>query len=75
MTRKMVLRSWKGENGKSVEWKQVIAREKTKFKMKIRRGKKKLKWSKRREEQKMRFEINYNIKSSDLTCTNLKDKK
>ena len=43
--------------------------------MKIGRGKKKVKWSKRREVQNMRFEINYNIKTSDLICTNLKDKK
>ena len=46
-----------------------------KIKMKIRRGKKKVKWSKRREEQNIRFEINYNIKTSDLLGTNLKDKK
>ena len=43
--------------------------------MKIIRGKKKVKWGKRREEQNVRIEINYNINSSDLTCTNLKDKK
>ena len=58
-----------------MEWKHIIAREKIKFKKKIRRGKKKVKWSKRREDQNMRFEINYNIKTSDLICTNLKDKK
>ena len=43
--------------------------------MKIRRGKKKVIWSKRREEQNMRFEIKYDIKTSDLIGTNLKDKK
>ena len=47
MARKMVLRGWVGRNSKSVEWKQVSAREK-KFKMKIRRGKKKVKLGKRR---------------------------
>ena len=36
---------------------------------------KKMKWSKRREEENMGFEIYYNIKTSDLICTNLKDKK
>ena len=36
-----------GTNSKSVEWKQVVAREKTKFKMKIMRRKKKVKLSKR----------------------------
>ena len=41
-----------------MEWKQVVAREETKFKMKIIRGKKKIKWSKRREEQNMRIVIN-----------------
>ena len=41
--------------------------------MKIR--KKKVKWRNRREEQNMRFEINYNIKTSNLICTNMKDKK
>ena len=41
--------------------------------MKIKRGNKKEKLDKRKEEQNMRFEINYNIKSSDLICTNLKD--
>ena len=62
-------------NSKSEEWKQAVAREKTKFKMKIIRGKEKVKWGKRREEQNIRIEINYNIKSSDLICTILKDKK
>ena len=57
-----------------MEWKQVVAREKTKFKTKII-GKKKVKWGKRREERNMRIEINYNIRSSGLICTNLKDKK
>ena len=37
-----------GRNSKSVEWKQVVEREKIKFKMKMR-GKKKVKWGKRRE--------------------------
>ena len=53
---------------------KFVAREKTKYKMKIR-GKKRVKWGKRKEEQNIRFEINYNIKSSDLKCTHLKDKK
>lgn len=43
--------------------------------MKIIGGKKKVKWGQRMEEQNMCIEINYNIKSSDLICTNLKDKK
>ena len=43
--------------------------------MKIIRGKKKVKWGKRREGQNMRSEMNYTIKSSDLICTNMKDKK
>ena len=61
-----------GGNSKNTEWKQAIARKKTKFKMKIKRGNKKEKLDKRKEEQNMRFEINYNIKSSDLICRNLK---
>ena len=48
-----------------MKWKQIVAREKTKFKMKLRRRKQKVKWGKRREEQNMRLEINYNIKFSD----------
>ena len=48
--------------------------DKAKFKMKIR-GKKKVKWGKKKEQQNMRMEINYNINSSDLICTDLKDKK
>ena len=56
-----------------MEWKQVIIREKTIFEMKIIR-RKKVKWGKRREEQNMRFEINCDIKSSDLKCTNLMGK-
>ena len=36
--------------------------------------KEEVKWGKRKEEQNMGIEIN-NIKSSDLICTNLKDKK
>ena len=64
-----------GRNSESAEWKQAIARKKTKFKMKIKRGNKKEKLDKRKEEQNMRFEINYNIKSSDLIYTNLEDKK
>ena len=51
-------------NSNSVRWKQVVAREKTKFKTKIR-GKKKMKWDKGREEQNREFEINCNTKSSD----------
>ena len=43
--------------------------------MKVMRGKKKVKWGKRREDQNMRIEINYNIKPSDLKCSNLKDNK
>ena len=42
-----------GRNSKSEEWKQEVAREKTKFKTKIVRGKKKVKWDKRREKQNM----------------------
>ena len=41
----------------------------------MKRGKKKVKLSKRREEQNMKFEINYNIKTSEIIGTNLKDKK
>ena len=37
----------------NVEWKQVIAREKIKFKMKIR-GKKKVKWN---EKGRAKYEI------------------
>ena len=61
-------------NSKNVEWKQVVAREKAKFKTKIIRGKT-VKWGQRRKEQNRRTEIKYNIKSSGLLCTNLKDKK
>ena len=64
-----------GRDSKSREWEQVVAIKKTKFKMKIIRGRKKMKQGKRREEQNMRFEVNYNIKPSDLICTNLKDMK
>ena len=53
MTRKLVFCVWTGENSKSVEWKQRVAREKTKFKMKIMRGKRKVKWAKRREGHNM----------------------
>ena len=38
-------------NSKNVEWKQVVAREKTKLEMKIMGGKRKVKWAKRREGQ------------------------
>ena len=62
-------------NSKSVEWKQVVAREKIKFEMKITWGKRKVKWAKRKEGQNMWIEIHYSIKSSDLMCTNLLDKK
>ena len=72
LIRKLVLRGSTGRNSKSVK---VLAREKRKFKMKMIRGKKKVKQDKRREEQNMRSEVNYNIKSSDLIFTNLKDKK
>ena len=54
-------------------WKEVVAREKTKFKMNIERGKK-VKWHKR-EEQSMRFEMNYIMKTSDLVGTNVQNKK
>ena len=50
-------------------------REKIKFKTKLRRRGKKVKWSKRWEEQDKRLEINYNIKSSNLLGTKLKEKK
>ena len=40
-----------GRNSKSAEWKQVVAREKTKFEMKIIRAKKKVKCGKGAEEQ------------------------
>ena len=49
----------------SIEWRQVVEREKIKFKITIR-GKKKVKWGNRQVEQNMIIEINYNIKSSDL---------
>ena len=62
-------------NSNSVRWKQVVAREKTKFKTKIIRRKNGVRWGKRREGQKMWIELNYTIKSSDLICINLKDKK
>ena len=54
------------KNGfKWLEWGQIVrmqnrnivAREKIKFKTKVKRGRKKVKWSKRREEQNMKFEI------------------
>ena len=64
-----------GRNSKSVEWKQVVAREKIKFEMKITWGKRKVKWAKRKEGQNMWIEIHYSIKSSDLICTDLLDKK
>lgn len=57
----------------SVEWKQVIAGAKTKFKMKIRGGKRKVKQGKIKEDLNKRFGIHYNIKSSKLICTNLQD--
>ena len=67
--------SGRGRNSKSAEWKQVVAWEKTEFEMKIIQGKKKVKWAKKREGQNMWIEIHYSIKSSDLICTNLLDKK
>ena len=67
--------SGQGKNSKSVEWKQVVAREKTKFEMRILQGKKKVRWAKRREAQNMWIEIHYSIKPSELLYTNLLDKK
>ena len=46
----------------SVEWKQVITREKTEFEMRILQGKRKVRWDKRREGQNMLIEIHYSIK-------------
>ena len=63
-----------GRNTKSAEWKQDVGRKKTEFKTKIIRGKT-VKYGKRREEQNIWLKVKYNIKSSDLTCTNLKEKK
>ena len=40
------LSGW-GRNSKSVEWKQVVAREKTKFEMRILQKKRKVRWAKR----------------------------
>ena len=40
-----------GRKSKSVEWKQVVAREKTNFEMRILQGKRKVTWAKRREGQ------------------------
>ena len=48
------------------EWKEVVGREKTKFKMKIIRGEKKVKWGQRKKEQNMKIEIKCKIKSSDF---------
>ena len=67
--------SGQGRNGKCGEWKQVVAREKRKFKTKITRGKGTVKWGKRKEGQNMWIEVSYSLKSSGLICTNLKDKK
>ena len=53
-----------GRISKSAKRKQVITREKIKFKTKIRGNK--VKWNKRWEEQNMRSEINYNVKHSAL---------
>ena len=58
-----------------MEWKQVVAREKTKFEMRILQGKRKVRWAKRREGQNIWIEIHYSIKPSDLLYTNLLDKK
>ena len=41
--------SGSGRNSKSVEWKQVVAGEKTKFEMKIMQGEMKVKWAKQRK--------------------------
>ena len=57
MTIKIVLRGWRGRNSKSVEQKQVVAREKVKFKTKINRRRKKIKCGKGREEQIL--DLNY----------------
>ena len=57
--------SRQGRNSNSVEWKQVVVREKAKFEMKILWGKKKVKWAKRRDGQNMRIEMYYSIKSGD----------
>ena len=73
MTRKIILRGWRRE--KQQECGMETSHSKRENKMKIRREKQNFKWSKRREEENMRFEINYNIKTSDLIRTNLKDKK
>ena len=51
MIRKLVCVSGWGRNSKSVEWKQVVARQKTKFEVKIIQGKWKVKWAKRRKGQ------------------------
>ena len=45
--------SGQGRNGKSMEWKQVVAREKTKFEVRILQGKRNVRWAKRREGQSM----------------------
>ena len=45
--------SGQGRNGKSMEWKQVVAREKTKLEMKILQVKRKVRWVKRREGKNM----------------------
>ena len=64
-----------GRNNKSMGKKQVVARQKTKLEMKIMQGKRKVKWGKRMEGQNLGIEVHYSIKSSDLKCTNLLDKK
>ena len=43
--------SGQGKNSKSVEWKQVVAREETKFEVRILQEKRKVRWAKRREGQ------------------------
>ena len=67
--------SGQGRNSKSVEWKQVVAREKPKFEMRILQGKRKVRWAKRRKEQNIELKYTYSIKSIDLISTNLLDKK
>ena len=68
--------SGQGRNNKNMKWKEVVAREKTKFEVKIVWGKRKVKWgTKRREGQNMWIEIHYCLKSSDWLYTNLLDKK
>ena len=43
--------SGQGRNSKSMGWKQVVPREKTKFEMRILQGKRKVRWAKGKERQ------------------------